>query len=381
MRWRTFFWILIVVSWAWIGQQVGSDQLLGWALASLQWAALVMVWAYAMVLPHELAHAGVARIAGLRVDWIAVGRPPHRWQVDWLGTRWKLSRLPLAGHVAASFPGPLPRLWRLRLASLILAGPGVHFALVIALELALARTESPGLALILDAGWWANAALLVMNLNPFGGKAGQSTDGAQLLTLLDAKQAAGLWRSAGSRHQALLRHEAGDHAGALALLQGVQQAPGDDLALDLMIGALLGATHAIDDAMAAYEAVLATPELSPAMRVLASNDLAWFLAILGRDLDRADALSQHAVDARPGEAAVHSTRGAVLVRLGRLEEGRAELERSLQSPLKAQDRASILSFLALAEPERAPALLAEARALDPDGVAVVRVGGEAGQEV
>lgn len=367
------WWGVLGVLWAISFATSGREDPLTWGVNNVGWLGLLAVWAYAMVLPHELCHAGAAKLLGLRVDWIAVGRPPFRWQPRWLGIRWKLSPLPVAGHVAASFrsDGELPFLWRLRLALLIAAGPAVHGVALVGLTWLGQQALPPLGTVAVDAGWWANLTLLVLNLNPFAGRGGKlASDGAQLLGLVRRSvEVEALWRTAGLRHQAVQAVEDGDPERALALLGAIKVR---DPGLTLTYAAILGTVGRLDDALAQFDRVLDDRSAPTRFRLLAANDTAWYLAMLDRDLARADALSSETSDALPGQLAIQSTRGAVLARLGRLDEARPLLEAATAGTRAPADQASSLAFKALIEGDPAVAAkqVARARALDPDNLAL-----------
>jgi len=370
------WWRVLLVLWAISFWLSGREDPATWGLNNVGWLCLLAVWAYAMVVPHELCHAGAAKLLGMRVDWIAVGRPPFRWQARWFGIRWKLSPLPVAGHVAASFRehGALPLFWRLRLGLLIAAGPAVHGVALVGLTWLGRQELSPLGSVAVDAGWWANLTLLVLNLNPFSGRGGHlASDGAQLLGLVRRSvEVEALWRTAGLRHQAVQAVEDGEPERALALLQAI---PVRDAGLSLTYAAVLGTLGRLDEALAQYQRVLDDPSAARRFQLLAANDSAWYLAVLDRDIDRADALSREALEALPGQLAAQSTRGAVLARLGRLDEARPLLEAATAETRAPADQASSLAFLGLIEgnPAVAAVHLARARALDPDNLALRRV--------
>lgn len=89
---------------------------------------------------------------------------------------------------------------------------------------------------------------------------------------------------------------------------------------------------ACDLADGRYEVGLASLErfepdsLDDAVRAAWNNNRAYALARLGRDLERALALSDEAVRARPGLAGFRHTRGVVLLALGRFEQAVRELD-------------------------------------------------------
>lgn len=124
------------------------------------------------------------------------------------------------------------------------------------------------------------------------------------------------------RLAALYARRAGEWEEVLQILDPAQTSPED---LELR-GEALQRLDRIDEAVRTYERALATNDRLP----LAQNNLAWALAT---GLDRpADALAhaRRAVELRPEEPEFHDTLVEVLLRLGREDEARIQLERALQ---------------------------------------------------
>ena len=122
------------------------------------------------------------------------------------------------------------------------------------------------------------------------------------------------------------------------------------------------------------QALLATPNLDRTRRLLACNNLACGDLELAADdpglLTEADQLSTEAVTWAPWGTCYRATRGAVLVDLGRTEEGMALLESARAEALPAYAQAFLACFLARAESarghaDRAAEYLADARRVDP----------------
>jgi arylsulfatase A-like enzyme len=99
----------------------------------------------------------------------------------------------------------------------------------------------------------------------------------------------------------------GDRDPAIALLELARARHPRDPGLAAELGGLLEAAGRLTDALAVREAGLAAAPDSP----LFQNDVAWTLALLGRDLDRALALAEGAAGALPGDPAVADTLAAV----------------------------------------------------------------------
>ena len=61
---------------------------------------LVYIAAWSAILLHELAHALVARVLGVRIWSLTLGRGPLLWDGEWRGCRIRLGVLPLHGAVS-----------------------------------------------------------------------------------------------------------------------------------------------------------------------------------------------------------------------------------------------------------------------------------------
>jgi tetratricopeptide (TPR) repeat protein len=106
---------------------------------------------------------------------------------------------------------------------------------------------------------------------------------------------------------------------------------------------------------------------------LVANNFAWACFMLDETarLDDADRASAEAHQKLPNAASILGTRGAVLVALGRVEEGKPLLKRALKLHRTRVPKATNLVSLALAalqqgQRKSARKLLKEAREMDPD---------------
>jgi len=160
---------------------------------SLLWPLLALLAYPPLIIVHELAHALVARLFGMRVYaiTIGVGKTLASWR--FLGMRWKLRHLPLGGMTEIA--GPPGRFDRLKQWLTYLAGPGAHAILALAslglrqvLSIGEARSGSLGAALSLV--YETNLVLMLFNLLPFRSSSplgSTGTDGWNLLKLPFAK--------------------------------------------------------------------------------------------------------------------------------------------------------------------------------------------------
>jgi tetratricopeptide (TPR) repeat protein len=130
---------------------------------------LIQLFLVVATVPHELAHALVARWCGLRVENIVLGLGPPVWAGRLLGFDVELKQIPYGGHTHARAPEGRKQLWR----HFLFAAAGPFFTIALA---ALARGAAGGSAdsVALTAyvsPWWlfyiANATMVVHHLFPY----------------------------------------------------------------------------------------------------------------------------------------------------------------------------------------------------------------------
>jgi arylsulfatase A-like enzyme/Flp pilus assembly protein TadD len=127
---------------------------------------------------------------------------------------------------------------------------------------------------------------------------------AELARLGPAETAAAPWAAL---RRARSLEAAGDAAGAIATLEPAHRRHPEDLVLAGTFGGLLEEAGRLEEALAVRESALERDPGSVGLR----NDVAWTLALLRRDLDRAEELAESAAQARPGDPAILDTLDAV----------------------------------------------------------------------
>jgi arylsulfatase A-like enzyme/Flp pilus assembly protein TadD len=100
---------------------------------------------------------------------------------------------------------------------------------------------------------------------------------------------------------------AGDGPAAIEILVRARRRHPDDASLAIALAGLFEASGRLEDALAVREAALRAEPGSAGLQ----NDVAWTLALLARDLDRAQTLAESAARELPGNPAVLDTLGAV----------------------------------------------------------------------
>ena len=100
---------------------------------------------------------------------------------------------------------------------------------------------------------------------------------------------------------------ADDPSAAIEILERARGRRPDDRSLAIALGGLFEDAGRLEDALAVREAALRVEPGSAGLQ----NDVAWTLALLVRDLDRAQTLAERAARARPGDPAILDTLAAV----------------------------------------------------------------------
>ena len=330
----------------------------------LTWASVFRPLIVLLVLPiliviHELAHALVARLLGMRVYSISIGLGKTLAEGRFLGMHWQWHALPLAG--GTSVAGPPGRLDRLKLWLTYLAGPGVHAVLVLAamgLQQLLIVGES-GSGLLLEASglvYETNLVLLLFNLLPIQSPSSLGpigSDGWNLLKLPFANpDEIELRRSSYYVMEALEAIRRRDPTSARQWIDQAQRRFPASLPASTGLGYVLAKLGDFDAARQIFAAALAAGSaLKPARRYVLLNNIAYSHAIL-RDaerLDEADRFSTEAYQNAPWMSPFVGTRGTVLVALGRVEEGIALLRRAMETADDAGGKAENACQLAIAE--------------------------------
>lgn len=327
----------------------------------------IILISYPVIAAHELAHAAAGKALGVRIFRVAVGYGRILFSWRWAGIDWELHLWPFGGGTQMAYP-PRQSGSRARFFGAVLAGPAMHVLLIAAAGVL------PMILLILQ-GWfgvravdllhWAtlfsfiNLVLLFSNLWPAksGSAGGQpGTDGWQLLHLLlqkpeeqENRALAYYWLES----MALL--ERNDDSGALRWIdQGLALNPEQPILRGLRGNALLKLKR-FAEAREVYLELLSVESVKePAFKHMVYNNIA-YADILLQDpelLPEADRFSEEALRQIGWSSAVIGTRGAVLVEMGRLEDGIRFLKDALEKSRENGGKASNAYHLAVAERKR-----------------------------
>jgi hypothetical protein len=124
---RSFIWDLVIIAGCGLFISVMSPS--SNATDIVLHLSLILVFLVPLILIHELTHAGVAKLLGLRVFGIIIGIGKTIWSGKLFGTDWTINLLPLGGITLVG-TRPLPFI-RLKLFLIFLAGPASHVIMAV----------------------------------------------------------------------------------------------------------------------------------------------------------------------------------------------------------------------------------------------------------
>ncbi|HSL45630.1 MAG TPA: site-2 protease family protein [Anaerolineales bacterium] len=329
-----------------------------------------------LVILHELAHALMAGLLGMRVFGIMIGTGRAVWSGKFLGMNWTVNMVPIGG---ITFVGARPVMHiRWRLFFIYLAGPASHIFMALALYMLMQSTPDYLLAdRVLRTLVFANIVLALANLFPrkvsvMTGM--QGTDGWHLLRtpFLDerelTKQYIGNYGA-----EAMQAYTENDLDAAKAWVEKALALDGSSGVARNILGVIQMARREYRASRETFLQILETDAAKePGLYNLLLNNVAYLDALLGDRslLPEADQFSFEALKHLPWLPAVIGTRGTVLVELGQLEEGIATLKKSMAMHGDKQGKALNAGHIAIGELRRgdlnaARKYLATARTLDP----------------
>jgi hypothetical protein len=282
------------------------------------------------IIAHELGHAIAARVLGLEVGAIVVGRGRKLFARDVFGVSFRVYAWPISGHVYIG--GPRRRFMRTRIWLTFLMGPLTNGLLAFGAVVWWPELQGVFGAPLVFLWIVFNASLLLFNLLPYRiTDFGQSApnDGLALLQIprYQDKELAP-YAHAALYVETLVRFEDGDYRRARSLcLQALERAPSD---VPLLVALSACESHLCDHAATAavLKPLLESPSSSePLVRATIQNNLAFALLMSDRgSFDEADRLSSAAVSSFPCQMVFRTTRSLVLAANGRPEEALAILE-------------------------------------------------------
>jgi tetratricopeptide (TPR) repeat protein len=340
---------------------------------------------YLSIVPHELGHLLGAILTRQEILQITLGSGRLLYSTKIRGVYFEILSYPTEGMLFRKNKGM--KLLKLRDFITVLFGPLAN--LVIAWFIWIVFTEqvkhtslfeepAPLLALLL-----ANGLMGMINLLPFSFKSNFGelhSDGKQLLRIpfMSASQLEDRFR-----HQAIAASFLALHNKDLAkceqLCAEALAAYPADAKLMLIKSVLLCQRHQYRAAREFVLTALKDDAITGMERAVAENNIAWCDYALADPelLDEADRLSESAIKNVPWALSVRSTRGAILIATGRIEEGIALLEDKRLTMESTDNRASVacslsMGYAAKGGLDKAREFLQQAETLDPDCVLLER---------
>jgi tetratricopeptide (TPR) repeat protein len=328
---------------------------------------------------HEFGHLVAAKLAGLDVTAITLGRGRPLWTGRVCGVYLALCRdFPIGG--GEIFAGTSdPRWMRSRRWLFIFGGPAANALLLLGCVavfglLPPARMSSWSECLVF-ALVVANLMMLFTNLWPRRGRGNFGpvrSDGWWLGTIPFAKPATvDSWIEAYFAASSIIARRFRDRPAAIAWCRrGLDRLPHSFNLLYCQAVHLIGEERDIE-AQALLEDLLARPDITDTQALTVKNSIAYsiFQAADPGRIEVADRYSSDAVDAIPFSPYFAGTRGAVLLTLGRTAEALPLLEKALKKHTEDWALANVSAMLAMAHADlgelpRAAAWAAKAKSLD-----------------
>lgn len=363
----------------------------GWLPVLAAWVAIIC-FPHLSILLHELGHVATAWALGMRTFGVQVGTGKIAFRKEWRGIVWEMRWVPFLGLASC---GHTTRKWlRTKHMLMIAAGPAVTFAQFLCgvyfFDLGTGSSGDgflPGREAFSMLGFivvvWP-AVTLLENLwprksLPYAVSVG--SDGWQLMRTPFLKEAE-IEETLVSTYVQEARFAAagGTVEGALKCLElGLERYPSHWL-LHMNCAACYLAQYKHSEAIAHFSKALESLSLPLSMRTRVLDQLAC-IPLYSREtefLKDADEWSLRALEIEPSSLTLKATRGAILVDLGRLQQGRALLEETFTGSTSDNDKYVCACFLALAaskegEATKAAKLVETARNLGVKSVLLGRI--------
>jgi hypothetical protein len=344
---------------------------------------LVLAFELSGTILHELGHAVVAIVLGLRVHTMSFGYGPvlySRRVGPWV---LELCSVPVCGSVTVA--GRSRTFPRLRQALACLGGPAANVALAfVAWRYGIGDFPDAGLSMSEITPWHimfsVNVSIVVLNLVPFAfppaderAGAWQANDGLLTLkSLVASKDVVDGWASVALawEAEALIRSDGGATAARELVDKAVGARP-HSLRLRLLQGRLLLKLEDWDAAAGSFKRVLDSADsIHPGDRATAMAGVA--AAALGAGQpERARNVARKALELDPSSLAARLAHGQALLAGGWVAKAEAAFDAVLRHSTEPSVRAVAACGAAQArhqsgDPEGRERLLALARALDPN---------------
>jgi hypothetical protein len=321
---------------------------------------LFMCFVAITALPHELGHVLAAFATRAKVFSVNIGLGRVLYKRDFLGIEWKFCAIPICGLTSTGFNSK--KFYRLKRFLVSLGGPLANFVMMAAAVILLFYISSPWLLAVVKSFIAANVFDLVYNLLPRKGNYGGTlvpSDGLTLLTvpfMSDLKinqniEACYIWEGYGH----FLR---GRFEDARRIYEtGLIHFPGS-FVLQEERGRILLELGNYVDARNIFVQLQKNTDIDSTTAVSLLNEIATVDFEMGTKelLDEADDFSRTACEKMPWQTEFKGTRGLVLAKKGRIEEGLALLREAMDKTEKSSDKAWYASHIAEYENKKSNAV-------------------------
>ena len=320
------WWIGILVTLGAVCAALWPENSVGWVMLNIAWLDIAIALA---LVPHEFAHATVAKAVGYRVFRIILGSGKVWWRGTIFGFPVEARVFPFIGFAMATPRDPRGVRWRHF--AFILAGPMANVALLSLAYLALRDRTMPQLMEQRFWGWQlfaaGNLGVIVCNLVPYRvatALGAVSSDGLVLLNLLFRwkKETAQQLHASTYMIETQLSMENRDFEKAVGWVERGLAIYPEHVVLRQLRAHLHIRAGEFEQARAGLVSLLAKHPAASPTRLVFMNDLAYVNALLGAPdlLAEADQYSAEALAGIPWNQSLKNTRGVVLLAIGRLEE-------------------------------------------------------------
>ena len=327
--------------------------------------ALIFVFQFVVLGFHEFGHASIARLFRFRLFSVRLGYSRELFKFKIVGIPLTICALPFIG---LTYAVPASQSWvRTRMWFYVLGGPGVQILIIVAIYLLRPDAVQPAKAIpslfsqIQPTVAFATSNLMVLLISLYPRETRRPngnfrTDGYNLLTIPFKKLAEFRdLEKAVRRLEAYHLLEGGKADEALVLYEELlKESPDDDvLRHDIAVANLTDGRY--EEALHIFESLLSSSDFQKTqLQIVLKNNIAWVIAVLGRAelLERAEQFSREAHAFSPNLTVFSGTRGAVLIRLGRVNEGIDFLKWAYRRQSVPVNRAAEACFIALGEFKR-----------------------------
>jgi tetratricopeptide (TPR) repeat protein len=310
---------------------------------------------FPLIVVHEFGHALFGTVAGMKIFAINLGYGKQLFETRIFGVSIRLNRVPFSGWTLA-VPRH-PTFIRIKYWLTVFGGPAMNLLLILISLYYLSSTRyGSHLWGLLVTFTVSNLWLLGFTLTPYKSKGsfiGSASDGYQLLHIPFAdKRELMEFLGSSSRIEAYELQRVGRFSEAIIRYEELLAANPDDRVSRHDLAVAFLNTGKFEEALKLFSA-LADAGATQAERLGAylKNNIAYTIAVSNQtdQLDLADSYSREGIQVGPRVPNFMGTRGAVLVRMGHIDEGVTYLNAAFKRHSDPNARAGCACFLAIAE--------------------------------